>query len=78
MAWMNNETREVVTIPAGDIKWAAWMRVARNYRLRIGMKDATNRRREDFDGFLRDVSVVLPINTLWKVTEDNMNRIMIS
>ena len=55
MAWMNSETREVVTVPASDIKWAAWMRVARNYRLRIGMKDATNRR-QDFDGFQRDVS----------------------
>lgn len=55
MAW-KNEMKEVVSIPAGDIKWAAWMRVARNYRLRIGMKDAINRKREDFDGFLRDVS----------------------
>lgn len=54
MAWMNNETKEIVSLPSGDIKWATWMRVARNFRLRVGLKDKS--RRENFDGFLRDVS----------------------
>ncbi|EJC97814.1 SSrecog-domain-containing protein [Fomitiporia mediterranea MF3/22] len=52
MAWMNNETREVVSVPAAEIKWASWMRVARNFRLRIGLKEKG--RRENFDGFMRD------------------------
>ena len=54
MAWMNSETKEVVSVPAAEIKWAVWMRVARNFRLRIGLKDKG--RRENFDGFMRDVS----------------------
>ena len=51
---MNSETKEVVSVPAAEIKWAVWMRVARNFRLRIGLKDKG--RRENFDGFMRDVS----------------------
>lgn len=54
MAWMNNETKDVVSIPSADIKWASWFRVARNFRLRVGLKDKS--RRENFDGFMRDVS----------------------
>lgn len=57
MAWMNSETKEIVSVPAADIKWASWMRVARNYRLRIGLKDKVTR--ENFDGFMRDVSPVV-------------------
>ena len=53
MAWMNSETKEIVPVPASDIKWAQWIRVARNFRLRVGMKD----KREVFDGFLRDVRI---------------------
>lgn len=60
MAWMNGETKEIVSVPAADIKWAVWMRVARNYRLRVGLKDKVTR--ENFDGFMRDVSLgLLPI-----------------
>jgi len=54
LAWMNNDTKEVVSVPAADIKWASWFRVARNFRLRVGLKDKS--RRENFDGFMRDVS----------------------
>ena len=40
------------------MKWAQWVRVARNYQLRIGLgnKDKKNadRKREIFDGFARD------------------------
>ncbi|KAL5524359.1 POB3 [Sanghuangporus sanghuang] len=52
MAWMNSETKAVVSVPAGEIKWAQWMRVARNFRLRIGLKEKG--KRENFDGFMRD------------------------
>jgi len=38
-----------------DIKWARWLRVARGFQLRVGLKD---RRREVFDGFERDVSLL--------------------
>ena len=57
MAWMNNETKDVVSVPAADIKWASWFRVARNFRLRVGLKDKS--RRENFDGFMRDVSCLV-------------------
>jgi len=53
MAWKGEET-EVVPMAAGDIKWAQWLRVARNFQLRVGLKD--DRRRETFDGFMREAS----------------------
>ena len=53
MAWMGNDTKRVVTLSAGDIKWAMWMRVARNHQVRVGLKG--DRQRETFDGFTRDV-----------------------
>lgn len=43
----------MVAIQSVDIKWAQWIRVARNYQLRVGLKDRT---RETFDGFVREVS----------------------
>ena len=52
MAWKGEETEGVTALPSGDIKWAQWYRVARNFQLRVGLKD---RRRETFDGFLREV-----------------------
>ncbi|THH05506.1 hypothetical protein EW145_g4746 [Phellinidium pouzarii] len=52
VAWMNPETKNVVSVPAANIKWAVWMRVARNFRLRLGLKDKG--KRENFDGFVRD------------------------
>ena len=53
MAW-KSETKDnnVTSLPASDIKWAQWLRVARGYQLRVGLKD---RRRETFDGFEREV-----------------------
>ena len=53
MACMNNETKEIVSVSAADIKWALWMRVSRNFRLRVGLKEKG--KRENFDGFMRDV-----------------------
>ncbi|KAJ7128211.1 SSrecog-domain-containing protein [Mycena crocata] len=51
MAWKGIETGEVTAITGGDIKSAQWLRVARGFQLRIGLKD---RRRETFDGFKRE------------------------
>ncbi|KIN99582.1 hypothetical protein M404DRAFT_10336 [Pisolithus tinctorius Marx 270] len=51
MAWKGEENEKVIALPSGDIKWAQWFRVARNFQLRVGLKD---RRRETFDGFMRE------------------------
>ena len=53
MAWKGEEGDHMVAMQASDIKWAQWIRVARNYQLRVGMKD---RSKETFDGFVREVS----------------------
>ena len=52
MAWKGEESDEMIGINGGDIKWAQWLRVARNYQLRVGLKD---RSRKTFDGFTREV-----------------------
>lgn len=52
MAWKGEESDGMVGISGGDIKWAQWLRVARNYQLRVGLKD---RSRKTFDGFTREV-----------------------
>ncbi|KAH9080577.1 SSrecog-domain-containing protein [Lactarius deliciosus] len=51
MAWKAEETENVNAMSSTDIKWARWLRVARGFQLRVGLKD---RRREAFDGFERD------------------------
>ncbi|KAF9241153.1 SSrecog-domain-containing protein [Melanogaster broomeanus] len=51
MAWKGEENEAVTAIPADELKWAQWLRVARNFQLRVGLKD---RRRETFDGFVRE------------------------
>ncbi|KAH7885252.1 SSrecog-domain-containing protein [Phlebopus sp. FC_14] len=51
MAWKGEDDDKVTALPSGDIKWAQWFRVARNFQLRVGLKD---RRRETFDGFVRE------------------------
>ncbi|KAH0832094.1 SSrecog-domain-containing protein [Lanmaoa asiatica] len=51
MAWKGEENETVRAIPADEIKWVQWFRVARNFQLRVGLKD---RRRETFDGFVRE------------------------
>ncbi|KAJ7069620.1 SSrecog-domain-containing protein [Mycena amicta] len=50
MAW-KAEASEVTAIGAAEIKSAQWLRVARGFQLRIGLKD---RKRETFDGFRRE------------------------
>ncbi|KAF9807348.1 hypothetical protein IEO21_08260 [Rhodonia placenta] len=51
MAWKGEDTEKMVAMSSADIKWAQWIRVARNYQLRVGLKD---RSRETFDGFSRE------------------------
>ncbi len=53
MAWKAEEGEQMVAMQASDIKWAQWIRVARNHQLRVGLKD---RSKETFDGFVREVS----------------------
>ncbi|GJJ14142.1 hypothetical protein Clacol_008401 [Clathrus columnatus] len=43
---------KTVAIPATDIKWAEWLRVARNFQLRIGLKEKG--KRITFDGFIKE------------------------
>jgi len=45
--------KNVIAMSPSDIKWARWLRVARGFQLRLGLKD---RRKEVFDGFEREVS----------------------
>ncbi len=56
MAWRGEDAENVVAMSSTDIKWVRWLRVARGFQLRVGLKD---RRREGFEGFERDVSYSL-------------------
>lgn len=49
----NSEDGRIVNVPVHELKWVEWLRVARNFQLRVGLKG--DRRREAFDGFLRQV-----------------------
>ncbi|TEB20664.1 SSrecog-domain-containing protein [Coprinellus micaceus] len=51
MGWKGIDSGNVVTLEASKVKWAQWIRVARNFQLRIGLSDHT---KERFDGFLRE------------------------
>ncbi len=67
MAWKGEEKAEVTAIPLENIKWAQWIRVARNYQLRIGHRDqkaqngkdakSKDMKRDTFDGFVREVGL---------------------
>ncbi|KAH7336961.1 FACT complex subunit POB3 [Rhizoctonia solani] len=52
IAWKALESEQSIMIQAADIKYCQWLRVARNFQLRLILKE--NRRRETFDGFLRE------------------------
>jgi structure-specific recognition protein 1 len=56
MAWRGEDAENVIAMSSTDIKWVRWLRVARGFQLRVGLKD---RRREVFEGFERDVSYSL-------------------
>jgi len=51
MGWKGEEGAATTSIPSGDIKWIQWLRVARNYQIRVALKDGT---RQTFDGFSKD------------------------
>ncbi|KAF8132194.1 structure-specific recognition protein-domain-containing protein [Mycena galopus ATCC 62051] len=51
MAWKGVDSGEVVAIASADIKSAQWLRVARGFQLRVGLRD---RKRDTFDGFKRE------------------------
>ncbi|KXN81805.1 FACT complex subunit POB3 [Leucoagaricus sp. SymC.cos] len=51
MAWKGSDSDGVIAMPSAEIKWAQWIRVARNFQLRVGMRD---HRKEKFDGFMRE------------------------
>jgi structure-specific recognition protein 1 len=53
MGWKGVDTEGRTLLASENIKWAQWLRVARNFQLRVGMKD---RKKITFDGFLREVS----------------------
>jgi len=57
MAWRGEDAENVIAMSSTDLKWVRWLRVARGFQLRVGLKD---RRREVFEGFERDVSYSLP------------------
>jgi len=56
MAWRGEDGENVIAMSSTDIKWVRWLRVARGFQLRVGLKD---RRREVFEGFERDVGYSL-------------------
>ncbi|KAF9565079.1 SSrecog-domain-containing protein [Agrocybe pediades] len=51
MAWKGADSDTVTAIASDNIKWAQWLRVARGFQLRIGLKD---HKKEKFDGFARE------------------------
>jgi structure-specific recognition protein 1 len=53
MGWKGDESAATKSIPSADIRWIQWLRVARNYQIRVGLKDGE---RETFDGFSREAS----------------------
>ena len=60
MAWKATESEKVITVAASTIKWAQWLRVARNHQLRIGTlvenkNGSKDQRKGKFIGFQREV-----------------------
>ena len=53
MGWKGVDSEGQTLLSSGNIKWAQWLRVARNFQLRVGLKD---RKKVIFDGFLREVN----------------------
>ena len=61
MGWKGEDTAATNSIPSTDIKWVQWLRVARNYQIRVALKDGT---RTNFDGFAKEVRfcfILLPL-----------------
>ncbi len=81
MAWKGSGS-DITAVPSGDIKWAQWLRVARNFQLRVGVKD---RKKICFDGFVREVcnckrcnSKKLEISTGSRQTADFIEELLLS
>lgn len=53
VGWKNATTGQIITVPAADIEKMHWIRVAREYELRIQKKGKNVLK---FDGFPKDVS----------------------
>ncbi|CAA7262281.1 unnamed protein product [Cyclocybe aegerita] len=51
VAWKATDSEKVAYVQAEDLKWAQWLRVARDFQLRLGLRD---HRKEKFDGFTRE------------------------
>lgn len=65
MAWKGVDTERPVAMSASSIKWAQWLRVARNFQLRIGIKEEKGDfRKETFDGFQREVSLSCSVSVI--------------
>ncbi|CAB4434320.1 unnamed protein product [Rhizophagus irregularis] len=52
IGWKTSDSENIVTISAEEFKKMQWMRVARNYQLRIALKNGNAAR---FDGFNKDM-----------------------
>ena len=66
MAWKATDSEKIITVASSTIKWAQWLRVARNYQLRVGTivenkNGSKDQRKEKFDGFQREVGVKLKL-----------------
>ncbi|KAG8774406.1 FACT complex subunit, partial [Serendipita sp. 397] len=60
ISWKALEGGNNVNVPASEIKWVEWTRVARNYQLKIGLKDTW--KRESFENFRReDQDALVPL-----------------
>ena len=68
MAWKGSDSEGVTAIPSTDIKWSQWMRVARQYQLRVGLKD---RKKEEFEGFTKEVCVRFAVLLMYDSMKSN-------
>ncbi len=55
IGWKNAQTGQIITISATDIQKMAWLRVAKEFQLRITKNDGSIVR---FDGFPREVKKI--------------------
>jgi structure-specific recognition protein 1 len=54
MGWKGEDSAATKSVPSTDMKWVQWLRVARNYQMRVALKDGS---RVNFDGFSKEVLV---------------------
>jgi len=59
VAWKGTSSEEVTYVQATDLKWAQWLRVARGFQLRLGLRD---HKKHKFDGFVREVEPCHELN----------------